>query len=85
MWFSPLNIDWIDLVLSALDHRKSYIFFLLCIDEINEDVDDDNMIDNENNQEEHFQIQSSENDNKCVLVNNRIDYTVKKRRRRINP
>ena len=49
--------------------KKTYIFCLLYIDEINEDVDDDNIVDNENNEEEHFQIQSTENDNKYVLVN----------------
>jgi hypothetical protein len=37
-------------------------------------VYDDETIDDENNEEEHFQIQSSENDKKYVLVNTRIDY-----------
>ncbi len=35
---------------------------------------DDETIDNENNDEEQFQIQSAENDKKYVLVNTRIDY-----------
>ncbi|CAF1532305.1 unnamed protein product, partial [Rotaria sordida] len=39
-----------------------------------EDVDDDEAIDDENNGEEHFQIQSTENDKKYVLINTRIDY-----------
>jgi hypothetical protein len=37
-------------------------------------VYDDETIDNENNDEEQFQIQSAENDKKYVLVNTRIDY-----------
>jgi hypothetical protein len=41
---------------------------------IDDDVYDDDTIDNENNEEEHFQIQSTENDKKYVLVNTRIDY-----------
>lgn len=48
-----------------------YFFYL---DMIDEDVYDDNTIDNENNSEEQFQIQSTENDKTYVLVNTRIDY-----------
>ena len=35
---------------------------------------DDETIDNENNEDENFQIQSAENEKKYVLVNTRIDY-----------
>lgn len=38
------------------------------------DIYDDDTIDNENNDEEHFQIQSTENEKKYVLMNTRIDY-----------
>jgi len=41
---------------------------------IDDDVFDDGTVDEENNDEERFQIQSSENDKKFVLVNTRIDY-----------
>jgi hypothetical protein len=41
---------------------------------IDVDVYDDEVIGNENNDEEHFQIQSAENDKSYVLVNTRIDY-----------
>jgi hypothetical protein len=35
---------------------------------------DDETANDENNDEEHFQIQSAENDKNYVLVNTRIDY-----------
>jgi hypothetical protein len=41
---------------------------------VDDDAYDDETIDNENDDEEHFQIQSTENDKKYVLVNTRIDY-----------
>ncbi|CAF4753405.1 unnamed protein product [Rotaria sp. Silwood1] len=43
-------------------------------DVIDDDVYDGEAIDDENNDEEHFQIQSTENDKKYVLINTRIDY-----------
>ncbi|CAF2763621.1 unnamed protein product [Rotaria sp. Silwood2] len=43
-------------------------------DVIDNDMYDDETIDNDNNDEEHFQIQSVEDDKKYVLVNTRIDY-----------
>ncbi|CAF3688147.1 unnamed protein product [Rotaria sp. Silwood1] len=43
-------------------------------DVIDNDMYDDEAIDNDNNEEEHFQIQSAEHDKKYVLVNTRIDY-----------
>ena len=43
-------------------------------DAIDDDVFGDETIDDQNNEEEHFQIQSTENDKKYVLVNTRIDY-----------
>ena len=52
-----------------------YVFFLFVyIDLIDNDDYDDGLIDNENNDEENFQIQTTENDKKYVLVNTRIDY-----------
>ena len=47
---------------------------LSCIDVIDYDVFDDETVDNENNNEEEFQIQSTENNKTYVLVNTRIDY-----------
>lgn len=44
------------------------------IDGIDDDIYEDNMIENENNEEEHFQIESAEDDKKYVLVNARTDY-----------
>jgi hypothetical protein len=41
---------------------------------IDNDTYDDEAIDNDNNDEEQFQIQSTEHDKKYVLVNTRIDY-----------
>ncbi|CAF4474821.1 unnamed protein product, partial [Rotaria sp. Silwood2] len=41
---------------------------------IDNDIYDDEAIDNDNNDEEHFQIQSTEHDKKYVLVNIRIDF-----------
>ncbi|CAF4390791.1 unnamed protein product [Rotaria sp. Silwood2] len=43
-------------------------------DVLDNDIYDDETIDNDNNDEEHFQIQSAEYDKKYVLVNTRIDY-----------
>ena len=48
--------------------------FFFGVDVIDDDVYDDETINNEKNDEEHFQIQSAENDNSYVLVNTRIDY-----------
>ena len=39
-----------------------------------EDVYDDETINDENNEEENFQIQSTEDKNNFILVNTRIDY-----------
>ena len=39
-----------------------------------DDVFDDELIGDENHTDEQFQIQSSENDKKFILVNTRIDY-----------
>lgn len=41
---------------------------------IDDDIFDNDTIEEENNDEEHFQIQSAEKDDKYVLVNTRIDY-----------
>ncbi|CAF1564624.1 unnamed protein product, partial [Rotaria sordida] len=40
----------------------------------NEDVYDDEIINDENSDEEHFQVQSTEDKNNFILVNTRIDY-----------
>ena len=39
-----------------------------------DDIYDDDTIDHENNDEEHFQIQSTENEKTYILVNTRVDY-----------
>lgn len=44
------------------------------IDPVDDDARDGDEVDNENNDEEHFQIKSTEKDNNYVLVNTRIDY-----------
>ncbi len=51
-----------------------YFFLFIYIDIIENDDYEDGTIDNENNDEENFQIQTTENDKKYVLVNTRIDY-----------
>ena len=52
--------------------KRKEIFSLFA--DVIDDVYDDGIIDDENHDEELFQIQSSENDTKFVLVNTRIDY-----------
>ena len=54
--------------------RSELIHFFFYIVLTDDDVYDDETIDIENNDEEHFQIQSAENEKKYVLVNTRIDY-----------
>jgi len=51
-----------------------YISIFISIGIIDNDDYDDGPIDNENNDEENFQIQTADNDKKYVLVNTRIDY-----------
>ena len=51
------------------------MYFFLYVGVIHDDdVFDDEAINDENNDEEHFQIQSTDNDNSYVLVNTRVDY-----------
>ncbi len=53
---------------------KTHTYIFIFIDIVDNDDYNDGPIENENNDEENFQIQTTENDKKYVLVNTRIDY-----------